>query len=107
MPSWVSSLIQKTEVPGTTLSWPRGPGTEWEVRPDPTAPKTHGRAGWDPSGSRQATVAFFHPLPLPQGQLPSGGGGMASLSLARPGREDALGSHQSTQAVFITILVAV
>lgn len=71
MPSWASSLIQKTEGLGTTLSQSRAPGTEWEARPDPLAPKTHGRAGWNPSGeSHQAAVAFhprlFH-KPMPHG----------------------------------------
>lgn len=71
MPSWASSLIRKTEVLRTTLRQPRAPGTEWEARPDPLAPKTHGRAGWNPSGeSHQAAVALhprlFH-KPTPHG----------------------------------------
>lgn len=97
MPSWVSSLIQKTEVPGTTLSWPRGPGTEWEIRPDPLLQRPMGGQDGTPLGVAKQQWPSFIPCLFHKANSPVVEEGMASLSLARPGREDALGSHPSTE----------
>lgn len=69
------------------LSWPRGGprGLSGKTRPDPTAPKTHGRAGWTPPTPLGATKQKWPPLVpclFPKASSPVVEGGVASLSVS-------------------------
>lgn len=97
MPSWASSLTQKTEVLGTTLSWPRARGLSgkpvlthcskdpWEGRMEPLweLPSSNGLLSFHASSTRPVPQWWKVAWPL----CPD----------TRPGREGALGSHPSTE----------
>lgn len=78
MPSWVSSLIQKTEVLGTTLSWPQARGLEWEARPDPLFQRPMGGQDGTPLGVAKQQRPSFTPCLFHKANSPGVEGGMAS-----------------------------
>lgn len=71
MPSWASSLIQKTEVLRTTLSQPRARGLSGKPVLTHLLQRPMGGQDGNPSGESGQTAVAFHPClfhkPMPHG----------------------------------------